>query len=536
MNKSKPNTEYKIAVDSELSDEELQPRIISRKQKKDRKQRIITSLSSTTTSEELAFPIQYYFNPELYLNFLNQCYLPNDNNNICKKWNDGIKKSDAIRLIPLAEELNLKKIEIGFVRSIIDSYRILQKSYCENMKKYYDLFVWLHHALGLGDGDVDVDKPNFKPTTNIIDEKFIELMCKYKEPFKRGMKLIKQNIIDVSKNMRKIYDLYGVVYGEYERNYNKDEVKIPKLILDDLYENIDGKLKEIIDLKKIFPKAGFTQDGGGDKIEKVMKHLDAISKLRVPKLPISDNSYKGILGVDGSDTKTINIGETSHIDDIDYNDISTKLTNNHDNFDNTYISKYQNLEKINTLDDIINEMIAKIPKSDIIWVTKQEVQSAQAKPAQKAKSAQKAKPAQAESAPEEKRDPILIDHANDFNDNIKYIIKKIDKIIISPTQFTDFKKIIEDAIKENNMSYHNKIINIKDIKEISDYEETDHNFAKLTHNTVFILFVIYLCKHIITLAGDNGGVKINANNLSTQLTHERFVNIMLIQIYKIIYQ
>ena len=72
MNKSKPNTEYKIAVDSELSDEELQPRIISRKQKKERKQRIITSLSSTTTSEELAFPIQYYFNPELYLNFLNK--------------------------------------------------------------------------------------------------------------------------------------------------------------------------------------------------------------------------------------------------------------------------------------------------------------------------------------------------------------------------------------------------------------------------------------------------------------------------------
>ena len=254
MNKSKPNTEYKIAVDSELSDEELKPHIISRKQKKERKQRIITSLSSTTTSEELAYPIQYYFNPELYLNFLNQCYLPNDNNNICKKWNDGIKKSDAIRLIPLAEELNLKEIEIGFVRKIIDSYRILQESYCENMKKYYDLFNGLRSVPGLdiGLGDVDVDKPNFEPTTNIIDEEFIELLCKYKEPFKRGMKLIKQNIIDVSNNMRKMYVLYGVVYGEYERNYNKEEEEkekiLEKLDLDDLYENIDGKLKEIIDL------------------------------------------------------------------------------------------------------------------------------------------------------------------------------------------------------------------------------------------------------------------------------------------------
>jgi len=568
MNKSKPNTEYKIAVDSELSDEELKPRIISRKQKKERKQRIITSLSTTTTTEELAYPIQYYFNPELYLNFLNQCYLPNDNNNICKKWNDGIKKSDAIRLIPLAEELNLEKIEIEFVRRIIDSYRILQESYCENMKKYFYLFVNLVSVLKLRDDDDNIiDEPNFEPTTNIIDEKFIELLCKYKEPFKRGMKLIKQNIIDVSKNMRKMYDLYGVVYSMYEQNYNEEEEKeeiMPKLILDD---DMDDKLNQIIDLKKIFPKAGFTQDGGGDKIEKVMKHLDAISKLRVPKLPISDNSYKGILGVDGSDSKTINISKISHIDNIDYNEFATKLDDNHDKFNNKYISNYQNLIMIDTLDNIIKIMIAKIDKSDIMWVTKQEAQEAQeaqkaqktreAKPAQ-AKSASakststksaSAKPAQAKStksasailaqadpAPEEKRDPILIDHAYNFNDNIKNIITKIDKIIISPTQFTDFKKLIEDAIKIDNKSYHTKIITLEKIKEIGDYEETNQKFAKLTHNTVFILFVIYLCKHIMTLAGDNGGVKINAENLNTQPTHKKFVNIMLIQIYKIIYQ
>jgi hypothetical protein len=371
MNKSKPNTEYKIAVDSELSDEELQPRIISRKQKKERKQRIITSLSSTTTSEELAFPIQYYFNPELYLNFLNQCYLPNDNNNICKKWNDGIKKSDAIRLIPLAEELNLEEIEIGFVRSIINSYRILQASYCKNMEKYYDLFNGLRSVPGLdiGLGDVDVDKPNFEPTTNIIDDKFIELLCKYKEPFKRGMKLIKQNIIDVSNNMRKMYVLYGMVYDEYKRNYNEDEEKeeiLKKLDLGDLYENIDGKLKEIIDLKKIFPKAGFTQDGGG-KFDDIMKQVKELLNFKAPPEPLTDEEYNSLgLRLDG--TKTITLTKPEHTE-LDFEkfkkDFNTMTANKLYDYD--YVSTYENLTNF-TLSDIIDDIINKIKTEHIPWV------------------------------------------------------------------------------------------------------------------------------------------------------------------------
>uniref|UniRef100_A0A6C0DZ86 Uncharacterized protein n=1 Tax=viral metagenome TaxID=1070528 RepID=A0A6C0DZ86_9ZZZZ len=515
MNKSKPNTEYKIAVDSELSDEELQPRIISRKQKKERKQRIITSLSSTTTTEELAYPIQYYFNPELYLNFLNQCYLPNDNNNICKKWNDGIKKSDAIRLIPLAEELNLEEIEIGFVRKIIDSYRILQANYCENMNEYYKSFVKLRSVLDLG----NIDKPNFEPTTNIIDDKFIELLCKYKEPFKRGMKLIKQNIIDVSNNMRKMYVLYGMVYDEYKRNYNEEEEKeeiLEKLDLGDLYENIDGKLKEIIDLKKIFPKAGFTQDGGG-KFDDIMKQVKELLNFKAPPKPLTDEEYNSLgLSLDG--TKSITLTKPEHTE-LDFNkftkDFNIMTADKLYNYD--YVSTYENLTNF-TLSDIIDDIINKIKTEHIPWVVKNS------------------------SKPKHGGDKdTFVNDATNFM-NIDNIIDNIHKwgaqIKGINKEYSQFKTILKEAIQK----FSDHRIFIEDINLVSNGSKDENIRINMNNNNFGFDMIKKFCLKIIELHDqkqpktDYIGVSIKRALVvdDTIIPIKRFVHSMLMLVSKIL--
>jgi hypothetical protein len=191
------HTEYGVGSASELSDD-YKPKRNKKKKNK--------TLSTTTSTEELVYPMLYYFNPELYLQLINNWSMPQHDNPMCKKINECVKTIAAPTIAVVDEILRLGGDEKGYMERLIEIYNQFQDHYKESMDKYINMINKLNHK-----------KMDPFPEAKIRKEKFLHYK---KETFKKFMIFIKSTITGIIQNLRQFYDIF---YGPYSivRNFRK---------------------------------------------------------------------------------------------------------------------------------------------------------------------------------------------------------------------------------------------------------------------------------------------------------------------------